>query len=272
MKTIYLNIAIVALFACAPLSASSQPDSVGERPAAATTGGSRDNTLRHPAEPEMVFVQGGTFMMGCIGEQSGDCYDDESPLHSVTVSSLNIGKYAVMQGQWKALMGGNPSGFPQGDNYPVENVTWNDVQEFIRRLNSATGKQYRLPTEAEWEYAARGGAQSQGYKYSGSHNLNRVGWFTNNRVGCTQPVGAKLPNELGIYDMSGNVWEWCNDWFGSYTASPQRDPMGASSGSARVLRGGSWLNSVRDDCRVANRGNGRPGYRHYVIGFRVVFP
>ncbi|MDR3286805.1 MAG: SUMF1/EgtB/PvdO family nonheme iron enzyme, partial [Prevotellaceae bacterium] len=138
---------------------------------------SSSSQTRHPAEPEMVSVQGGTFWMGCSSEQGSECYGDESPLHRVTVSSFNIGKYEVTQAQWKAVMGSNPSNF-KGDNLPVEQVSWTDVQEFISRLNAATGKNYRLPTEAEWEYAARGGNKSKGYKYSGSSNINDVAWFT----------------------------------------------------------------------------------------------
>lgn len=229
-----------------------------------------NQTQRHPAEPEMVFVQGGTFWMGCSNEQQGSCDSDESPLHQVTVSSFNIGKYEVTQAQWKLIMGSNPSTF-KGDNLPVENVSWDDAQEFIARLNAATGKQYRLPTEAEWEYAARGGNKSQNYKYSGSHNLNNVAWFTDNSSSQTHSVGAKLPNELGIYDMSGNVWEWCSDWKGTYPASPQQDPMGASSGSYRVIRGGSWSN-IAARCRVSNRDNGGPGDRIGDLGFRVALP
>ena len=226
---------------------------------------------RHPAEPEMIFVQGGTFYMGCSSEQGSDCYDNESPLHQVTVSNFNIGKYEVTQGQWKAIMGNNPSYFKNGDNYPVENVSWQEVQEFISRLNAATGKHYRLPTEAEWEYAARGGNKSQNYKYSGSNNLNNVAWFKDNSGSTTHIVGTKMPNELGIYDMSGNVWEWCSDWYGTYSSAMQRDPMGASSGSNRGYRGGSWRGTA-PYCRVADRAYNSPSNRCNALGFRVVLP
>jgi formylglycine-generating enzyme required for sulfatase activity len=227
---------------------------------------------RHSAEPEMVYVEGGTFTMGCTSEQGGDCEDDEKPAHSVTVRSFQIGKYEVTQAQWKAIMGDNPSGF-KGDKLPVETVSWDDVQEFISRLNKATGKKYRLPTEAEWEYAARGGNSSKGYKYSGSNNLGEVAWFDDNSGDRTHPAGTKKANELGIYDMSGNVWEWCQDWFGNYSASSQQNPTGASTGSKRVFRGGSLkCNAV--NCRVAIRGfdGSRPGYRRDSLGFRVVLP
>ncbi len=237
----------------------------GRRPAVGNSGVNRNNTQRHPAEPEMVAVDGGTFWMGCSSEQQG-CNSDESPLHSVTISSFQMAKYEVTQAQWKLIMGNNPSNF-KGDNLPVETVSWNDAQEFISRLNAATGKHYRLPTEAEWEYAARGGNKTQNYTYSGSHDLNNVGWFT----GTTHPVGTKLPNELGIYDMSGNVREWCSDWYGTYPASAQHDPMGASSGSYRVNRGGDWHN-LATSCRVADRRCNSPGFRSNYLGFRLVLP
>ena len=225
------------------------------------------NTQRHPAEPEMVFVQGGTFWMGCTGEQGKDCDKDEKPQHSVTLSDFYIGKYEVTQAQWIATMGENTSKF-KGDNFPVERVSWKDVQEFLRRLNAATGKQYRLPTEAEWEYASRGGNKNQGYMYSGSNNLTDVAWYRDNSGSTTHPVGTKQANELGIYDMSGNVWEWCSDWYGSYTSTAKTNPTGPSSGSYRVSRGGSWVNFARD-VRVSIRNYGTPDYRDYFIGFRL---
>ncbi|GHT03842.1 hypothetical protein AGMMS49525_09540 [Bacteroidia bacterium] len=208
--------------------------------------------------------------MGCSGEQGSDCVSDESPLHSVTVSNFSIGKYEVTQAQWKLIMGSNPSDF-KGDNLPIEMVSWTDVQEFISRLNAATGKQYRLPTEAEWEYAARGGNKSQSYKYSGSHNLNNVGWFDDNSSSQTHPVGTKLANELGIHDMSGNVWEWCSDWYGTYPSSGLRDPMGASVGSSRVIRSGSWFN-IASYCRVSARSYYTPDSRYSSLGFRLALP
>ena len=216
---------------------------------------------------EMVAVQGGTFTMGCTNEQGRGCYDDERPSHQVTVSNFYIGKFEITQAQWKAVMGSNPSSF-KGDNLPVEEVSWNDVQEFIRKLNALTGKQYRLPTEAEWEFANRGGAKSQGYRYSGSNNLSNVAWYTDNSKNSTQTVGTKSPNELGIYDMSGNVWEWCSDRYGAYSASSKRDPAGASSGSRRVIRGGSWSCEAQI-CRIAIRSYDSPDSRYYNLGFRV---
>jgi formylglycine-generating enzyme required for sulfatase activity len=216
---------------------------------------------------EFIFVPGGTFTMGATAEQGSDAYDSEKPAHKVTLSSYSIGKYPVTQAQWKAVMGSNPSYF-KGDNLPVERVSWEDVQEFIQKLNTLTGKNFRLPTEAEWEYAARGGNKSKGYKYSGSNNLDEVAWYGDNSGGKTHPVGTKAPNELGIYDMSGNVWEWCSDWYGEYSHTAQSNPTGPSSGSLRVLRGGSW-NRDAGDCRVSLRTDSTPTCRSFNIGFRL---
>ena len=220
---------------------------------------------------EMVYVQGGTFMMGATSEQGSDCRDNEKPVHQVTLSDYYIGKYQVTQKQWEAVMGNNPSKF-KGDNLPVEMVSWDDTQEFIKRLNMLTGKKYRLPTDAEWEYAARGGNKSRGYKYSGSNNINDVAWYEDNSDKKTHPVGTKQPNELSIYDMNGNVWELCNDWYGDYSNTAKTNPMGPSSGSYRVFRGGGWYNSA-EFCRVSyreRRSPGAPGTS--LLGFRVVLP
>jgi len=212
---------------------------------------------------EMVAVKGGTFQMG-----SYDGGDDEKPVHSVTLSDYYIGKYEVTQKQWKAIMGNNPSHF-KGDDLPVENVSWNDVQKFLRKLNQITGKHYRLPTEAEWEYAAMGGNKSSGYQYSGSNHINKVAWYGNNS-NKTHPVGQKAPNELSIYDMSGNVFEWCSDWYGFdyYSYSPETNPHGPANGKDRVLRGGSGLINAFY-CRVAFRGRRNPEKPSYRVGFRV---
>lgn len=225
---------------------------------------------------EMVAVKGGTFTMGATSEQGSDAYYDEKPAHSVTLSDYYIGKFEVTQELWQAVMGNNPSYFKGGNN-PVEEVSWNDCQEFIRKLNQLTGQNFRLPTEAEWEYAARGGNKSKGYKYSGSNSINDVAWYTVNCYdkGSSSPdygthrVGTKSLNELGIYDMSGNVSEWCQDWYGSYTSGSQTNPKGASSGSSRVLRGGSWINSAQN-CRVSNRTHYYPDSRHTNYGLRLV--
>ncbi|MDR0894726.1 MAG: SUMF1/EgtB/PvdO family nonheme iron enzyme [Prevotellaceae bacterium] len=220
----------------------------------------------HPGEPEMINVEGGTFNMGSL-----DGFDNERPIHLVTVSDFSIGKYPVTQKQWRAVMGNNPSTSNKGDNYPVDSVNWGDAQEFCKRLSRATGKQYRLPTEAEWEYAAKGGKKSRNYEYSGSDDLNEVGWYLGNSGSTTHEVGKLHPNELGIYDMSGNVWEWCSDWYGAYSIDKQKDPTGAPSGSDRVLRGGGWPDFA-GDCRSANRSFNAPGYRSSRGGFRVVVP
>ena len=220
-------------------------------------------------EFEMVYVEGGTFMMGATSEQGSDADADERPVHSVTLSSFHIGKYEVTQGLWREVMGSNPSYNPSGDDYPVENVSWEDCQEFIGKLNARTGLTFRLPTEAEWEYAARGGRKSRGYKYSGSNSIGDVAWYSGNSGNHTHPVGRKSPNELGLYDMSGNVWEWCQDWYGDYTAEAQRNPTGPSSGGSRVLRGGSYWGVARF-CRVSYRSFSAPGYRYGFNGLRLV--
>lgn len=216
----------------------------------------------------MVYVEGGTFTMGATSEQGGNAYNDETPTHSVTLSPYYIGKYEVTQLQWKSVMGNNPSYF-KGDNLPVESVSWDDVQEFISKLNAATDKKYRLPTEAEWEYAARGGRKGQGCKYSGGNDVATVAWYTSNSGSKTHPVGQKQPNELGVYDMSGNVWEWCADWYGSYSSSSQTNPTGPSSGARRVLRGGSWYSDA-GCCRVSYRNNDDLNNRGGNGGFRLV--
>ena len=217
---------------------------------------------------EMVYVEGGTFDMGATSEQGRDAYDREYPVHSVTLDGYYIGKCEVTQELWQAVMGSNPSRF-KGAKNPVEQVSWNDCQEFVSRLNRLTGRTFRLPTEAEWEYAARGGNQSLHYKYSGSDNIGNVTWYYNNSGSSTHAVGTKSPNELGIYDMSGNVYEWCSDRNGDYSAGAQTNPQGPSSGSGRVLRGGSWDRDARG-CRVSNRSNFGPSSRFSYYGLRLV--
>jgi len=218
---------------------------------------------------KMIGVEGGTFTMGCTSEQS-DCDNDESPTHKVTVSDFSIGETEVTQALWKAVMGSNPSNW-KGDNLPVENVSWNDCQEFIKKLNALTGREFRLPTEAEWEYAARGGNKSKGYKYSGGNTIEDVAWYTKNSSSQTHAVKGKRANELGLYDMSGNVYEWCGDWYGSYSGSSQTDPTGPSSGSNRVYRGGGWYYDA-GYCRVSNRFDFNPDYHSINVGLRLVSP
>lgn len=215
----------------------------------------------------MVRVEGCTFRMGATSEQDCDAYDIEEPVHSVTLSSYYIGKTEVTQALWKAVMGSNPSKF-KGENLPVENVSWDDCQVFVRKLNSLTGQNFRLPTEAEWEFACRGGNNSLGYKYSGSDNIDNVAWFDCNSGRKTHFVATKSPNELGIYDMSGNVWEWCSDWYDKYSSGAQANPKGPESGSCRVFRGGGW-GSYAGYCRSSNRGYNTPTHRHDRLGLRL---
>ena len=215
----------------------------------------------------MIKVSGGTFTMGGTSEME-DPFDDEKPTHKVTLSSYYIGETEVTQALWKAVMGSNPSHF-KGDNLPVEKVSWNDCQTFISKLNALTGKRFRLPTEAEWEFAARGGNQSRHTQFSGSSRIDDVAWYDGNSGSKTHPVKTKQPNELGIYDMMGNVWEWCQDWKGSYSSYAQTNPTGAGSGSSRVLRGGCWSNSP-SFCRSSSRYGGTPGYPFNILGLRLV--
>ena len=217
---------------------------------------------------DMVRVEAGTFTMGATAEMK-DLYKNEKPTHRVTLTNdYYIGKYEVTQELWQAVMGNNPSHF-KGDNLPVEQVSWNDCQRFLSKLNRITGKTFRLPTEAEWEYAARGGNKSRGYQYSGSNNLLDVAWFTDNSGIETHAVGTKQPNELGIYDMSGNVSEWCQDWFGKYNRSSQVNPTGANSGHYyRVERGGCFNENARD-CRSSCRSGGAID-RYHGRGLRLV--
>ena len=215
----------------------------------------------------MVWVEGGTFRMGATSEQGSDAYDIEEPVHSVTLSSYYIGKTEVTQALWKVVMGSNPSKF-KGENLPVENVSWDDCQEFIRKLNSLTGQNFRLPTEAEWEFACRGGNNSRGYAYSGSYDMDSVAWFDCNSGRKTHFVATKSPNELGIYDMSGNVWEWCSDWYDKYSSGAQTNPKGPESGSCHVFRGGGW-GSYAGYCRSSNRGYNTPTHRHDRLGLRL---
>ena len=216
---------------------------------------------------QMAKVVAGTFTMGATSEQQYPD-SDEKPIHQVTLTNnYYIGKTEVTQALWKAVMGSNPSYF-KGDNKPVEQVSWNDCQEFISRLNAATGKNFRLPTEAEWEFAARGGNNSRHYKYSGSNTLNDVGWYSDNSSNTTHDVATKRPNELELYDMSGNVLEWCSDWYSSYSINHQYDPAGAMSGSDRVTRGGSWRN-LAVGCFSSFRIFNYPDFRLSKLGLRL---
>jgi len=230
---------------------------------------------RLPGEPKMILVEGGTFTMGYSTEEQQIVFfsgKDEKPAHQVTVGDFYIGKYEVTQAQWVAIMGQNPSKNKGCNNCPVENVSWYDVQEFIDKLNQSTGKNYRLPTEAEWEYAARGGYKSRGYIFSGSDNRNDVAWSQGNSLGeklfgcMSHFTGVRLPNELGIYDMSGNVSEWCSDGKRKYSSDTQIDPIGPLSNSRRVNRGGSWQDYNQ---YVFYRASSKANTRSHTIGFRL---
>ncbi|GHS86480.1 hypothetical protein FACS1894201_07360 [Bacteroidia bacterium] len=212
--------------------------------------------------------------MGCTDEQGKLCDPDEKPSHTVKVSDFYISKHEVTQAQWKKIMDKNPSYF-KGDDLPVEQVTWNDVQTFIRKLNAQTGSKYRLPTEAEWEYAARGGNKTKRYRCSGGDNADDVAWCATTSQNKTHPVGTKQPNELGIYDMSGNVWEWCADGYKTYEATPlfaTNAPVSTSKdvmeGTTRVFRGGSW-NTPGRGVRVSYRSYKAPSNKYYYLGFRL---
>lgn len=233
-----------------------------------------DNTLKFAIEGteydyQMVYVDGGSYTMGCGSEQDAYCFGDEKPAHNVSVSSFYIGQTEVTQALWKAVMGNNPS-FHKGNLLPVESVSYSDCKEFIKKLNKLTNRKFRLPTEAEWEFAARGGNFSQGYKFSGGDNLNSVAWYTDNSGNNTHNVAQKQPNELGLYDMTGNVWEWCEDRYGHdyYNDSPHNNPKGPKWGSLRVLRG-CCAGAVEDFCYVQHRAHVDPSVGSTDIGLRI---
>lgn len=212
---------------------------------------SERETILNNLVKNMVFVEGGTFMMGATDEQGEDRSGWAYPVHPVTLSSFYICKFETTQEVWIAVMGDNPSEF-KGNKLPVTNVTYRDVIVFIYKLNQITGKSFRLPTEAEWEYAARGGNKSKRYKYAGGNVLNAVAWYRDG-TNKTHKVGLKVPNELGLFDMSGNVDEWCNDIYEKYGAGKKVNPKGGSSGSQRILRGGSIVSLGEEYCRTSNR-------------------
>ncbi|MBA4423544.1 MAG: hypothetical protein C0390_10700, partial [Syntrophus sp. (in: bacteria)] len=230
----------------------------------------RKEALTDPTKAiELVLVKGGCFQMG---DAFGDGQADEKPVHSVCVDDFYMGKYEITQGQWQSVMGNNPSYFKNcGEKCPVEQVNWNDIQEFIKKLNAKTGKKYRLPTEAEWEYAARSGGKKE--KYAGTSSdaeLGKYAWYSANSGGSTHPAGQKQPNNLGLYDMTGNVWEWCQDWHGEtyYSQSPRKNPSGPPNGTRRVLRGGAWLFEP-PGIRAATRYGLIPVSRSDLYGFRL---
>ena len=215
----------------------------------------------------LIYVEGGAYLMGATQEQEDECRDFEKPVHEVHLDNFYIGRTPVTQQQWEAVMGYNPSCF-KGEKLPVEQVSWVDCHRFINRLNSLTGKKFRLPFEAEWEFAARGGIKSCGSKFSGGDTFDDVAWYKDNSDSRTHPVASKVPNELGIYDMSGNVWEWCQDWDGKYPSSLVTNPKGPTFGSYRLFRGGSWCSTPRD-CRVSYRNSYAPTFTSNYLGFRL---
>ena len=230
-------------------------------------------TERLPSGPsfDMLLVEGGSFQMGGTDEEA---IDREKPIHEVEVPTFYLGKYPVTQGLWEAIMGNNPSGY-KGPRHPVENVSWEDVQKFLQRLNKETKQSYRLPTEAEWEFAARGGIHTEEYLYAGSDKLSEVGWYDDNAGNGTKVVGQLLENELGLFDMSGNVYEWCED---DYHDNYEGAPLDGSAwidrpkrGGSRVLRGGAWGGAARR-CRVSDRNHLAPVVRNDFVGFRLVLP
>ena len=223
-----------------------------------------DNPFIQKLVDDMVRVEGGTFKMG----KDSLFYSNTSPKHDVTLSSFRICKYLVTQELWLTVMGSNPSKFSSQKSLPVENVSWDDCQVFINRLNKMTGMFFRLPTEAEWEFAARGGKKSRGYKYSGSNSCDSVAWYYNNSWNKTHPVGTKAPNELGLYDMTGNVSEWCQDWYGSYYHEHRTDPIGPDKGTHRVIRGGGYYNEKVRYCNTS-RDYLPPSTVSPSVGFRL---
>ena len=223
----------------------------------------------------MVVVEGGTFMMGATPEQGSDVWDNEAPAHEVTLTTYSIGQTEVTQELWLAVMGDNPSYYCSANGYaenllrPVEWVSWDDCLTFIARLNQLTGQAFRLPTEAEWEFAARGGTRTRGCKYAGSDAIGRVAWYWIDQAHASECIGTKTvatksPNELGLYDMSGNVWEWCQDDYGGY------DGAAGSQGpnTFKVYRGGGWGHEARY-CRVSARNYGIPQYTMFSLGLRI---
>lgn len=274
-KLVIISIISVMLVVALVTSGCSSKDAAGNpieptpsKPVAQENPWDNTDQMRAP-NIEMVRIPSGSFWMG---SQSDEAIHDEKPAHKVTLSSFQIGKYEVTQGEWQAVMGTNPSALPKGGNYPVENVSWDDVQKFITKLNQLTGKRYRMPTEAEWEYAARGGKGGPGNDRYGS--LDQIAWYNDNSGGSTHPIGGKQPNAYGLYDMLGNVCEWCQDGDGEYTASAKNNPTGPSlSGSQqewwrRSFRGGS-KDQDASRVRAPARFFSPPGDRCEYIGLRL---
>ncbi|MDE5608983.1 MAG: formylglycine-generating enzyme family protein [Bacteroidales bacterium] len=228
---------------------------------------------------EMVYVQGGTFEMGATAEQDEDAFYEEYPVRTIKLDGYYIGKYELTQAQWKAVMGtslreqrdkANPAWgiYGEGDSYPMGYVSWEEAREFCQKLSEATGRRYMLPTEAQWEYAARGGNKSRHYKYAGGNNIDEVAWYKENSDNTAHSVGTKKANELGCYDMSGNVMEWCSDWYGRYVKNDTVNPQGPARGTYRVHRVCSWLWEAKY-LRVSSRSVDTATGRFFDVGFRV---
>lgn len=223
---------------------------------------------------KMIYVEGGSFTMGCTSKFEGDCYSDEKPAHQVLLSDFYMGETEVTQALWCAAMGGNHSFCHKGDNFPVEGVSWNECQSFCTALNDALSKElpdgyrFALPTEAQWEYSAKGGNYNRGYRYSGDNHIDSVAWYSSNSKSRTHLVKTKKANELGLYDMSGNVWEWCRDLYGNYSYSVQKNPTGPRSGTYVCVRGGYWGTSA-GGCRLSTRWHASPNEHNPIIGFRL---
>lgn len=272
MKKIYTCIVLLALFPAAFSQSDNQPH--GKATHYASKDAPPDPKVKEvlkEIESKMVQVEAGSFTMGCINPMDTECVYWEKPRHTVTINAFYMCKYDVTQKEWKTIMGSLPAA-NTCENCPVINVTWFDAQQFINKLNQLSGKNYRLPTEAEWEYAAKGGNKGHGYKFSGANEANEVAWYDSTLSKSIHPVGQKKPNELGLYDVSGDVWQWCSDWFDPkyYRNSPSNNPAGPPSGKVdKVVRGGSWWGPMRD-CRVANRDKFPAESKDDDVGFRLV--
>lgn len=257
-----------------------QPNQEQEQPGEPEQPGDDDNTPKDYVDTafgmalSMVYVEGGTFMMGATEEQGKSIDKMELPVHEVTLNDFYIGQYEVTQAQWASVMDATLSDIADeyygiGDDFPMYDITWTDAYIFCERMSKRTGKTYRLPTEAEWEYAARGGQKADSAKYAGGNDIDEVAWYKDNGGETAHPVGQKKPNGLGLYDMSGNLWEWCADWYDAYPSEAQDNPKGPVQGRERVIRGGYW-GAGADDGRVSRRGHYTPGYKSFSRGFRVV--
>ena len=243
------------------------PDLISETENENKTDADRIEKLLEKLNNDMVYIEAVEFTMGATKEQKGEANSDEKPAHPVVLNCFNLCKYEVTQELWEAVMGDNPSHF-KGKNLPVENVSWDDCLKFIMKLNELTGKKYRLPTEAEWEYAARGGSNSMHYKYSGGNSLEYVSWYFHNSMDKTHTVGMMKPNELGLYDMSGNVWEWSQDWYGSYGKKTAYYPTGPIKAYNKVFRGGGYDNGDTY-CRCSYRNGTAPQNKFKNLGLRL---